>query len=424
MPLRKVVVTGIGLVTPLASGVKQSWKLLLEGKSGISKIEKFKVDDLSCKIAGTVSDTGENCFDLSKYVQNTKDHKKIDKFIGYGIGAAQDAIDDSGLLNYPLLDHDRVGVLIGSGIGGLQSIAEMAVILHEIGPRRVSPFFVPGSLINLISGHVSIKNSFTGPNESTVSACSTGAHAIIQASRIIKAGEADVMIAGSAECAVCRLGIAGFASMRALSTNFNDDPPHASRPWDKRRDGFVMGDGAGIVVLEDYEHAKKRGATNIYAELIGYGESGDAYHIAAPEAEGKGAYKAMSLALAAAQIPVQKIDYVNAHGTSTPAGDIAEIIALKHLFGNKVNDVAISSTKSSIGHLLGAAGSVEAIFSILAIRDSVIPPTLNLEDPDNSCRGINLVPNFTQEKNVNVVLSNSFGFGGTNATLILKKVKP
>ena len=418
---KRVVVTGIGLVTPLACGVKSSWELLLHGKSGIKKIEGFETHDLPCKIAGLVPLVGENSFDIAKYLPDEKDHKKIDKFIVYGIGAAQEAIEDSGILDYSSLDRSRVGVLIGSGIGGLPLIEKTAITLHEKGARRVSPFFIPASLINLTSGHVSMRNNFTGPNESTVTACSTGSHAIIQGSRLIKLGEADIVVAGSSEGSICRLGVAGFSAMKALSTNFNDSPEVASRPWDKDRDGFVMGDGSGILILEDYEHAKKRSA-KIYAEVAGYGESGDAYHIAAPEPKGKGAFKSMRSALVNSNLSTSEIGYVNAHGTSTSAGDIVEIIALKDLFEHEIGNVAISSTKSSIGHLLGAAGSVEAIFSILAIQDSILPPTLNLNQPDEICYGINLVPHKSQEKNIQVALSNSFGFGGTNASVIFKRV--
>ncbi|MBQ4875552.1 MAG: beta-ketoacyl-ACP synthase II [Rickettsiaceae bacterium H1] len=416
---KRVVITGIGLVTPLANGVQASWDLLLKGNSGISKIDEFPTNDLACKIAGKVPLDGENPFDIFKYFPNEKDHKKVDKFIAYGIGAAQEAIEDSGILGYSSLKRDRVGVLIGSGIGGLPLIEKTAITLREKGARRVSPFFIPASLINLASGHVSIMNNFTGPNESTVTACSTGAHAVIQGSRLIMLGEADVMVVGSSEGAICRLGIAGFSAMKALSTHFNDDPESASRPWDKDRDGFVMGEGAGVLILEDYEHAKKRGA-DIYGEVAGYGESGDAYHIAAPETGGKGAFQAMRSAVSKSGISLQEIGYVNAHGTSTPAGDLAEIAALECLFGSDISKIAISSTKSSVGHLLGAAGSVEAIFSILAMRDSILPPTLNLDNPDEIRAEINLVPNQAQEKDVKVVLSNSFGFGGTNASLLFK----
>lgn len=416
MPNR-VVVTGLGSVNPLACGVQKGWQKLLLGESGISKITDFSAEDLPCQIAGCVPQN----FNIIDYLSNAKDSKRIDSFIAYGIAAASEAIKDSGILEDSLLDYDKVGVLVGSGIGGLPLIEKMAITLHEKGARRVSPFFIPACLINLASGHISIQYNFTGPNESMVTACATGAHAIAQGARLIKLGEANVMVVGGAEGAICRLGIAGFSAMKALSTNFNDNPEVASRPWDKNRDGFVMGEGSGILVLEEYEHAKKRNA-NIYAEIIGYGESSDAYHIATPESEGLGAYKAMKKALDSVNLSADNIGYVNAHGTSTPVGDIAEIKSLKRLFGQHINKVAISSTKSSIGHLLGAAGSVEAIFSILAMRDSIIPPTLNLNEPDALCDGINLVPHKAQERDLNIVMSNSFGFGGTNATIIFSKV--
>lgn len=418
--MKQIVVTGVGLVTPLASGVVPSWDLLLKGKSGITKITDFMTDDLACKIAGYVPRGEEHGFDVLKCLPNEKDHKKMDNFIMYGMGAAQEAIEDSGILGNSDLDRDRVGVLIGSGIGGLPLIEKTAISLYKNGAKRVSPFFIPASLINLISGHVSIINNFTGPNESVATACSTGAHAIIQGCRLIQSGDADVMVVGGSEDAICRLGIAGFSSMRALSTNFNDTPESASRPWDKKRDGFVMGSGSGILILEEYESAKKRGA-KIYAKILGYGESGDAYHIASPEATGKGPLKAMTIALKKAQISPKEIDYVNAHGTSTLTGDLAEMYALKTIFGERVYEIAISSTKSSIGHLLGAAGSVEAIFSILAMRDSIVPATLNLDNPDDFCSGINLIPNKPQEHHVRVALSNSFGFGGTNASMIFAR---
>ena len=417
---RRVVVTGVGLLTPLACGVNETWNLLLEGKSGINKIEGMVTDDLSSKVAGQIPISGDHSFDVNKYISE-KELKKMDKFISYAIATAQDALVDSDILNYSKLNRERVGVIIGSGIGGLPLIEKTAKILHEKGARRVSPFFIPASLVNLAPGHVSISHGFKGPNESIVTACSTGAHAIAQGARLIKTQEADVMVVGGAESAICRLGIAGFASMRALSTHFNEEPEKSSRPWDKDRDGFVMAEGSGILILEEYEHAKKRGA-KIYAEVAGYGESSDAYHIASPDSEGKGAFKAMSIAMKNAHISTDDVDYINAHSTSTPAGDIVEISALRRLFNHHIGNIPISSTKSSLGHLLGAAGSVEAILSILAMRDSIMPPTLNLDNPDEACDGLNLIPHNAQEKKLKTVLSNSFGFGGTNISLIFSKL--
>ncbi|MDN5248082.1 MAG: beta-ketoacyl-ACP synthase II [Wolbachia endosymbiont of Tyrophagus putrescentiae] len=410
---RRVVVTGIGLITPLAAGVESTWLRLIAGESGIKAIDhgRFDVSDLSCKIAGQVQLDGE-CG------MPEKDLKRTDRFIHYGVAAATQAVEDSAII--PHVDKSRIGVIIGSGIGGLPVIQENVITMQEKGPRRVSPFFVPASLINLISGHISIKYEFTGPNDSAVTACATGAHAIINSARTIKLGEADVMIAGGAESALCRIGIAGFASMKALSTKFNDYPEKASRPWDKERDGFVMGEGAGVLVLEEYEHAKNRNA-KIYAELVGYGVTGDAYHITAPHPEGRGALQAMQLALKSAQIHSDKVGYINAHGTSTLLGDQIEVIAIKQLFGDYAYKVPVSSTKSSIGHLLGAAGSVEAIFSILALNSGIVPPTLNLHDPSEGC-DLNFVPFKAQEHKVEYALSNSFGFGGTNASLIFGKV--
>ncbi len=421
---RKVVVTGIGLITPLAVGVNNTWSRLIKGKSGIKEIstDRFDFSDLACRVAGQVptqSDDIESYFDPLGYISE-KDLKRTDRFIHYGIAAAIQAVDDSLVLENQNINKERVGVVIGSGIGGLPSIQENVITMQEKGPRRVSPFFVPASLINLISGHISIKYEFTGPNDSAVTACATGAHAIINSARAIKLDEADVMIAGGAESALCRVGIAGFASMKALSTKFNDKPEEASRPWDEERDGFVMGEGAGILVLEEYEHAKKRGA-KIYAELTGYGLTGDAHHITAPHPEGRGAFKAMELALKNAQISPSQIGYINAHGTSTPLGDKIEVIAMKQLFGDYAYKIPISSTKSSIGHLLGAAGSVEAIFSILALKSGIVPPTLNLHKPSEGC-DLNFVPFEAQEHKIQYVLSNSFGFGGTNASLIFGKL--
>ncbi len=418
--MRRVVVTGMGLVTPLGVGIEHAWKSLISGKSGISAVERFDTSDLTCKIAGQVPyGDAEGLLNPDSHVP-VKDQKKIDNFILFAIAAADYAIADSGWKAENDEDSFRTGVMIGSGIGGLATIEENVLTLQEKGARRISPFFIPASLINLGSGHVSIKYGFRGPNHSVVTACSTGAHAIGDAARLIEIGDADVMVAGGAENAVCRIGFAGFCSARAMSTSYNDTPEKASRPWDIGRDGFVMGEGAGVVVLEEYEHAKKRGA-KIYAELIGYGLSGDAYHLTAPSPEGDGAFRAMSGAVKRAQIPVEKIDYINAHGTSTPKGDEIELAAVKRLFGNHAYNLSMSSTKSAIGHLLGAAGSVEAIFSILAMRDSIVPPTLNLDNPSEGC-DIDLVPHKAKEKKVEYALSNSFGFGGTNASLIFKKV--
>ncbi|MDR2548192.1 MAG: beta-ketoacyl-ACP synthase II [Rickettsiales bacterium] len=419
---RRVVVTGIGLITPLAADVENTWLKLIGGESGIKEISRFDASDLASKIAGQVplqSDNIGHCFNPLDYISE-KDLKRTDRFIHYGIAAAIQAVNDSLILESQNIDRERVGVVVGSGIGGLPSIQENVIIMQEKGPRRVSPFFVPASLINLISGHISIKYEFTGPNDSAVTACATGAHAIINSARAIKLGEADVMIAGGAESALCRVGIAGFASMKALSTKFNDKPEEASRPWDEERNGFVMGEGAGILVLEEYEHAKRRGA-KIYAELTGYGLTGDAYHITAPHESGRGALKAIQIALQSAQISPNQIGYINAHGTSTPLGDKIEVIAIKQLFGDCAYKIPVSSTKSSIGHLLGAAGSVEAIFSILALNEGITPPTLNLHKPSEGC-DLNFVPFKAQEHKIQYALSNSFGFGGTNASLIFGKV--
>lgn len=421
--MRRVVVTGIGLVTPLAATTHASWQKLTAGRSGIRRLtpEIIDVSDLATQIAGVVPDKNEECgLDLDKYII-PKDQHKMGRFIQLAVAAAQQAIEDAELNNLPEQDKEHVGVLIGSGIGGLDVIEANSLILKEKGPRRISPFFIPASLINLASGHVSIKHGFKGPNHAVVTACSTGAHAIGDAAKIIARGDAKAMVAGGAEAAVCRIGIAGFNACRALSTNFNNEPEQASRPWDKRRDGFVMGEGAGTVVLEEYEYAVKRGA-KIYAELLGYGMSGDAYHITAPSEDGDGGYRAMESALRDAKIGKEEIDYINAHGTSTPLGDMIEVQAVKRLFGEHCQNLSMSSTKSSIGHLLGAAGSVEAIFSILALTHGIIPPTLNLDEPEESCSGIDLVPHKAKEKKIKVALSNSFGFGGTNASLIFKNI--
>ena len=419
--MRRVVVTGMGMVTPLGCGVEPTWKRLLAGESGLRGIQSFDVSDLPAKIGGQVprGETSSGSFNADDWVP-PKDQRKMDEFIIFGLAAATQAVEDSGWKPESDEDRERTGVMIGSGIGGLVTIADGAITLKEKGPRRMSPFFIPSALINLASGHVSIKYGFKGPNHSVVTACSTGAHAIGDAARLIQLGDADVMVAGGAEAAICRLGIAGFAAARALSTGFNDDPPRASRPWDKDRDGFVMGEGAGVVVLEEYEHAKKRGA-KIYAEVIGYGLSGDAYHITAPSENGDGAFRAMRNALARAKTNPDEIDYINAHGTSTPLGDEIELGAVKRLFGDHAYKLSMSSTKSAIGHLLGAAGSVEAIFSILSIRDQVVPPTRNLDNPSEGC-DIDLVPHQAKERPVRKALSNSFGFGGTNASLIFAAV--
>jgi 3-oxoacyl-[acyl-carrier-protein] synthase II len=415
--MRRVVVTGLGLVTPLGVGTENVWKRLTAGESGIRAIQSFDVSDLPAKIAGQVprGDTASGLFNADDWVP-PKDQRKMDEFIIFAMGAADQALADSGWKPEPGEQRERSGVMIGSGIGGLPGITEGALTLHERGPRRLSPFFIPSNLINLASGHVSIRHGFQGPNHAVVTACSTGAHAIGDAARLIMWDDADVMVAGGAEAAVCRLGLAGFAASRALSTAFNDEPSRGSRPWDVRRDGFVMGEGSGCVVLEELEHAKKRGA-KIYAEVIGYGMSGDAHHITAPAEDGSGAFRSMRNALKRAQISPDKIDYINAHGTSTPLGDEIELGAVKRLFGDHAYKVSMSSTKSSIGHLLGAAGSVEAIFSILAMRDGLAPPTLNLEEPSPGC-DIDLVPLRAKERPIRYTLSNSFGFGGTNASLV------
>ncbi len=415
--MRRVVVTGVGLVTPLGVGAEHVWKRLIAAESGIRAIQNFDVSDLPSKVAGQVprGETAAGAFNADDWVP-PKDQRKMDEFIVFAMAAAEQAVKDSGWKPQDAEAHERTGVMIGSGIGGLPGITEGALTVHEKGPRRLSPFFIPSNLINLASGHVSIRYGFKGPNHAVVTACSTGAHAIGDAARIIMWEDADVMVAGGTEAAVCRIGIAGFAASRALSTAFNDEPPRASRPWDQARDGFVMGEGAGVVVLEELEHAKKRGA-KIYAELIGYGMSGDAHHITAPAEDGDGAFRAMRNALKRAGIAKEQIDYINAHGTSTPLGDEIELGAVKRLFGDHAYKLAMSSTKSSIGHLLGAAGSTEAIFSILAMRDSIVPPTLNLENPSPNC-DIDLVPLRAKERKVRYALSNSFGFGGTNASLI------
>ncbi|MGE0653901.1 MAG: beta-ketoacyl-ACP synthase II [Alphaproteobacteria bacterium] len=419
--MRRVVITGLGLVTPLGCGVEQTWSRLIKGESGLGAIQSFDVTDLPCKVAGQVprGESEQGKFNPDDWV-DPKEQRKIDTFILFALAAAIQAVQDSGWQPEAEGDRQRTGVMIGSGIGGLPAIAEAAVTLLERGARRISPFFIPSALINLASGHLSIKYGFQGPNHSVVTACATGAHAIGDAARIIQFEDAEVMVAGGTEAAVCRLGLAGFAASRALSTGFNDTPTRASRPWDKDRDGFVMGEGAGVVVLEEYEHAKKRGA-KIYAEVKGYGMSGDAYHVTAPSPNGDGGYRAMSAALKRASLNLDDVDYINAHGTSTPLGDEIELGAVKRLFGDHAYKLSMSSTKSAIGHLLGAAGSVEAIFSVLALRDGIIPPTLNLENPSEGC-DIDLVPLTSKERPIKTALSNSFGFGGTNAALVFTAV--
>lgn len=416
--MRRVVITGLGLVTPLGSDVKTSWKRLINGESGIRRIEYFPTEEMASKIAGeVVFGTEPGQFNIDAVVDH-KDQKKMDKFILFGLKAAEEAIEDSGWKPQSEEDHEMTGVMIGSGIGGLPSITEAAQILKDRGPRKISPFFITSSLINLLSGHVSIRNGYKGPNHSVVTACSTGGHAIGDAARLIQMGDADVMVAGGAEGAVCELGVAGFASMRALSTNFNDDPTRGSRPWDRDRDGFVIGEGAGVVVLEELEHAKKRGA-KIYAEVLGYGLSGDAYHITAPAEDGNGGYRAMRNALKRAGIAPGDLGYINAHGTSTPLGDMIELNAVKRLLGDDMGKVSMSSTKSSIGHLLGAAGGVEAIFTVLAMNEGILPPTRNLDNPSEGTEGMDLVPHTAQERQIKYALSNSFGFGGTNVSLVM-----
>ena len=419
--LRRVVITGLGMVTPLGQGVDANWANITAGKSGLRKIDHFEVSDISCQIAGLVpgSDQADG-LNLDDFIE-PKEQRKLDRFIQLGIVAAVEAVENSGWKPTDIADQDRTGVMIGSGIGGLQTIVETAELVLERGPRRVSPFFIPSALINLISGQVSIRYQFRGPNHSVVTACSTGAHAIGDAARLIALDDADVMVAGGAEAAICRLGVAGFAAARALSSGFNDDPQSGSRPWDKGRDGFVMGEGAGVLVLEEYEHAKARGA-KIYAEVKGYGLSGDAYHITAPAEDGDGGFRAMQAALKRAGITAEEIDYVNAHGTSTPLGDLIEAGAVRRLLGDAVGNVSMSSTKSATGHLLGAAGAIEAIYSIKTIETGNLPPTLNLEDPEDAVADFDLVPLKSRKREVRNAMSNSFGFGGTNASLIIGQV--
>ncbi|MEO1471636.1 MAG: beta-ketoacyl-ACP synthase II [Pseudomonadota bacterium] len=416
--MRRVVVTGLGMVTPLACGVEESWARILAGRSGINEIRHFDASHLPCRIAGEIplGDGTDGTFNPDDWV-SAKDRRKHDRFITYALTAADQAVKDAGWTPEDPEELERTGVMIGSGIGGVESIAETAVTLKEKGPRRVSPFFIPGALINLCSGQVSIRYGFKGPNHAVVTACSTGAHAIGDAARLIMFGDADVMLAGGAESPVCEISVAGFSACKALSTGYNDTPEKASRPYDSGRDGFVMGEGAGVVVLEEREHALARGA-KIYAEVLGYGLSGDAYHITAPASDGDGGFRAMKAALKNAGITPSDIDYVNAHGTSTPLGDEIELGAVQRMLGNHASNVTMSSTKSASGHLLGAAGAIEAIFSVLAIRDQVAPPTINLDDPSVDTP-IDLAPNAKRERQIDVALSNSFGFGGTNASLVL-----
>jgi 3-oxoacyl-[acyl-carrier-protein] synthase II len=418
--MKRVVVTGMGMLTPLGCGIEATWQRLIKGDSGAKKIDRFDVSDISCQIACSIprGDGSDGTYNPDRWME-PKEQRKVDEFIVFAMCAARQALDDAGWKPQSYEEQTRTGVLIGSGIGGVERIADTAVTLHEKGPRRVSPFFVPGSIINLASGYVSIEFGLKGPCHSVVTACSTGAHAIGDAARMIALGDAEVMVAGGTESPVNRVALAGFAALRALSTNFNDEPKRASRPYDKARDGFVMGEGAGCVVLEDLEHAKARGA-KIYAELTGYGLSGDAYHITAPSPDGDGAFRCMTMALKRSGVSAGDIDYINAHGTSTPLGDEIELGAVQRLVGNAAGRISMSSTKSCVGHLLGAAGAVEAIFCILAIRDKVAPPTINLDNPSIETP-IDLVPHTARKRDIDTTLSNSFGFGGTNASLIFRR---
>jgi 3-oxoacyl-[acyl-carrier-protein] synthase II len=418
--MRRVVVTGLGMLTPLGNGVDINWKRLISGQAGIRKISDFDVSDISCKIAGQIPlkiDDPEAGLDIDQWIE-PRDQKRIDRFIAYGIISAMQAVEDSGWKPKNDEEKHRTGVILGSGIGGLETIAKTTELMISKGPRKVSPFFIPSALINLLSGQVSIKYGFKGPNHSVVTACSTGAHAIGDASRIIRYGDADVMVAGGAEAACCRIGMAGFAAARALSTSFNDNPSVSSRPWDQARDGFVMGEGSGVLVLEERQHAIARGA-NIYAEIKGYGMSGDAYHITAPAETGDGGFRAMQAAVRDANLNSSDLDYINAHGTSTPLGDMIELRAIGKLLQHNIDNTSISSTKSATGHLLGAAGAIEAIYSILSIVNQIVPPTNNLLNPDNETSGFDLVPIHAKKRSVKNVLSNSFGFGGTNASLLI-----
>jgi len=419
--MRRVVVTGLGMVSPLGGDVETSWANIIASRSGAGQITHFDATDYACRIACEVKPKDHEWgFDPNLRVDH-KVQRQVDPFIIFGIDAAGQALEDAGLTEMSEEQRLRAGCSIGSGIGGLPGIASESIVLHEKGPRRVSPHFVHGRLINLISGQVSIKYGLMGPNHAVVTACATGVHSIGDAARMIAMDDADVMLAGGAEGAICPLGIAGFAQARALSTSFNDTPEKASRPYDKGRDGFVMGEGAGVVVLEEYEHAKARGA-KIYAEVIGYGLSGDAYHVTAPHPQGSGAFRAMEMAMRKSGLELADIDYVNAHGTSTPLGDELELGAVRRLFGSTLETMSMSSTKSAIGHLLGGAGAVETIFCILAMRDQIVPPTLNLDDPSEGCAGVDLVPHVAKQRKVRAVLNNSFGFGGTNASLVLRPV--
>ncbi len=418
--MRRVVVTGLGIVNGLGCGIEANWRRILNSECGINNIENFDVSDIPAKIAAQIipSDDGaEGSYNPDDYV-SVKDRRRMDDFIVYAMAAAQQAVEDSGWMPEDEESKCRTGVMVGSGIGGLSEIAKGTLTVENSGPRRLTPFFIPASLINLASGHISIRWGFKGPNHSVVTACATGTHAIGDAARMIMLDDADVMVAGGAESAICRIGMAGFAQAKALSTKFNETPEKASRPWDQDRDGFVMGEGAGILILEELEHAQKRGAT-IYAEVVGYGMSGDAYHITAPAESGDGAYRCVQAAMKRAQLNPEDIDYINAHGTSTPLGDTIELNAIKRAFGDAAYDLSMSSTKSAVGHLLGAAGAVEAVYSILAMRDGVCPPTLNLDNPSEGC-DLDLVPHQPKERKIRAALSNSFGFGGTNASLIFK----
>ena len=419
--MRRVVVTGLGMVTPLGVGVDHNWSQIIAGETGIGRITGFEVDDLACQIAGQVPGADQlGGLDMDAFIE-PREQRKQDRFIQLGIVAAQLAVEDSGWKPEDRESQDRTGVMIGSGIGGLETIVQTDQLMNERGPRRITPFFIPSALINLVSGHVSIKYGFRGPNHAVVTACSTGAHAIGDAARMVALDDADVMVAGGAEAAVCRIGMAGFAAARALSTGYNDAPEKGSRPWDTGRDGFVMGEGAGVVVLEEIEHARARGAT-IYGEIKGYGMSGDAYHITAPAEDGDGGFRAMEAALKRAGLAASEIDYVNAHGTSTPLGDLIEAGAVRRLLGDAVGSVSMSSTKSATGHLLGAAGAIEAIYSIKAVQTGDLPPTLNLEDPEEAVADFDLVPLKSRKREVRNAMSNSFGFGGTNASLIIGQV--
>ncbi len=417
--MRRVVVTGMGMCTPLGYGVSHAWKQLIDSVSGIRKLNGFEIDDLSSKIGGQIPDTGNSDLFIDNVIE-VKDKKKMEPFIQYAMIASKEALEDAKWFPENENDSEKTGVMIGSGIGGLDGIRRSSENLAK-STRKISPFFIPSCLINLASGHVSIKYNLKGPNHSVVTACSSGAHAIGDSFRMIAYGDADVMVAGGTESACTRFGVAGFCAMRALSTNFNSDPEKASRPWDRDRDGFVLSEGSGVIILEELEHAKKRSA-NIYGEIIGYGLTGDAYHPTAPSQDGSGGFRAMKMALNNAKLNPEDIDYINAHGTSTPLGDEIEFNAVKKLFSNKLDNLFMSSTKSSTGHLLGASGAIEAIFSILSIRENILPPTLNLENISENCEGINLIPHKSINQKNNISLSNSFGFGGTNVSLIFRKV--